>query len=179
MAKRGRPFEAGNEFGRGRPLGSRNKNTLIIEELLNENSESLLNKALNLARQGNIPMLRLLLDRVLPRPKDGAVSIGLLPMATTEDLLRAQENALQELALGQITPNQAAQIFSLIEARRLLLDTHEYEQGMRAALEQRMLGGAADKAGLSQCRGNVLPEELASAKVPSTHLGGPGDNGAQ
>ena len=122
MAKRGRPFEAGNKFGQGRPIGSRNKNTLLIEELLDQNSESLLHKALNLAREGNIPMLRLLLDRVLPRPKDGAVSIGLLPMATTEDLLQAQESALQELALGQITPHQAAQIFSLIEARRRVLE---------------------------------------------------------
>ena len=46
MAKRGRPFEAGNKFGRGRPLGSRNKKTRLIEELLDENSESLLHKAL-------------------------------------------------------------------------------------------------------------------------------------
>jgi hypothetical protein len=75
MAKRGRPFEEGNEFGHGRPFGSRNKKTLLIEELLDENSESLLHKALKLAQEGNIPMLRLLLDRVLPQPKDAAVSI--------------------------------------------------------------------------------------------------------
>jgi hypothetical protein len=60
MAKRGRPFEAGNKFGRGRPLGSRNKKTRLIEELLDENSESLLHKALDLAQQGNVPVLRLL-----------------------------------------------------------------------------------------------------------------------
>jgi hypothetical protein len=145
MAKRGRPFEAGNKLGRGRPPGSRNQKTLLIEELLDENSESLLHKALNLAQQGNIPMLRLLLDRVLPRPKDAAVSIGLLRMRTPEELLQAQEGVMQELALGQLTPNQAEQIFSLIEARRRLLETHELEQRMRA-IEKRMLGGEPDKA---------------------------------
>ena len=117
MAKRGRTFEAGNRFGRGRPPGSRNLKTLLIEELLDENSESLLHKALNLAQEGNIPMLRLLLDRVLSRPKDAAVGIGLLQMRTPEELLQAQEGGVQELALGQLTPNQAEQIFSLIEAR--------------------------------------------------------------
>jgi hypothetical protein len=62
-------------------------------------------------------MLRLLLDRVLPRPKDAAVGIGLLQMRTPEELLQAQEGVMQELALGQLTPNQAEQIFSLIQAR--------------------------------------------------------------
>jgi hypothetical protein len=137
MAKRSRPFEAGNKFSRGRPPGSRNQKTLLIEELLDENSESLLHKALNLAQQGNIPMLRLLLDRVLPRTKDAAVSIGLLPMRTPEELLQAQESVMQELALGQLTLNQVEQIFSLIEARRRLLETQELEQRLRA-LEERM-----------------------------------------
>ena len=145
MAKRGRPFEAGNKFGQGRPLGSRNKNTLIIEELLYENSESLLHKALNLAQEGNIPMLRLLLDRVLPRPKDAPVSIGPLPMSTPEELLQAQESVMQELELGQLSLNQAEQIFSLIEARRRVLETQELEQRLRA-LEERMLGREPNKA---------------------------------
>jgi len=106
MAKRGRPFEAGNKFGLGRPPGSRNQKTVLIEEFLDENCESLLHKALNLAQEGNIPMLRLLLDRVLPRAKDAAVSIELLPLRTPEELLQAQEGVMQELALGQLTPNQ-------------------------------------------------------------------------
>ena len=145
MAKRGRPFEAGNKFGLGRPPGSRNQKTVLIEEFLDENCESLLHKALNLAQEGNIPMLRLLLDRVLPRAKDAAVSIELLPLRTPEELLQAQEGVMQELALGQLTPNQAEQIFSLIEARRRLLETHELEQRLHA-LEKRMLGGEPDKA---------------------------------
>ena len=86
-------------------------------------------------------MLRFLLDCVLPRPKDAAVGIGLLQMRTPEELLQAQEGVMQELALGQLTPNQAEQIFSLIEARRRLLETHELEQRLRA-IEKRMLGGA-------------------------------------
>ena len=47
---------------------------------------------------------------------------------------------MQETALGQLTLNQAEQIFSLIEARRQLLDTHELEQRLRA-IEEQSLGG--------------------------------------
>ena len=38
MAQRGRPFQPGNKFGRGRPRGSRNKKTILIEEFLAENT---------------------------------------------------------------------------------------------------------------------------------------------
>ena len=60
-------------------------------------------------------------------------------MSTPEELLQAQENVMQELALGQLTLNQAEQIFSLIEARRRVLETQELEQRL-SALEKRMLG---------------------------------------
>ena len=46
MAQRGRPFEAGNKFGKGRPRGSRNKTTIAAQELLNSYSEPILRKAL-------------------------------------------------------------------------------------------------------------------------------------
>jgi hypothetical protein len=132
MAQRGRPFKSGNKLGRGRPRGSRNKKTVLIEELLAENSHSLLSKALKLAQQGNVPMLRLLLDRVLPRPKEAAVKIGPLPMGTPEELLQAQAKVMQELGLGQLTLNEAEQIFSLIESGRRLLETHNLEDRVRA-----------------------------------------------
>jgi hypothetical protein len=66
-------------------------------------------------------------------------------MSTPEELLQAQENVMQELTLGQLTLNQAEKIFSLIEARRRLLETQELERRMRA-LEERMLGREPNKA---------------------------------
>jgi hypothetical protein len=132
MNKRGRPFEPGNKFGRGRPRGSRNKRTLLMEELLSQHSDPLLRKALKLALQGNVQMLRLLLDRILARPKDVAVRTGPLPMGTTEELLQSQANIMRKLAVGQLTPSQAEQIDRLIETRRRLLETTELAQRVRA-----------------------------------------------
>ena len=43
--KRGRPFEPGNHFGRGRPKGSRNKRSLVANELLIEHGEAIVRKS--------------------------------------------------------------------------------------------------------------------------------------
>ena len=60
--RRGRPFEPGNKFGRGRPRGSRNKTTRILEELLDEHAPALLRKTLVMALQGQVPLLRKLMQ---------------------------------------------------------------------------------------------------------------------
>ena len=39
---RGRPFQPGNNLGRGRPKGSRNRKTLLAEELLDSHAEAVL-----------------------------------------------------------------------------------------------------------------------------------------
>lgn len=67
MATRGRPFEPGNKFGRGRPRGSRNKTSAAVQELLNSHAEAIVRKAILLAlKDGQPAMIRALLDRVVP-----------------------------------------------------------------------------------------------------------------
>ena len=145
MAKRGRPFQPGNKLGRGRPSGSRNKKTVLIEELLADNSEPLLRKALQLALKGNTQMLRLLLDPVLRRPKDAPVTIGPLPMGTPEELLQSQARVMQELASGKLSLNQVEQIFQMLENARKLMETHDLDQRLRA-MEQLLGREEPDKA---------------------------------
>lgn len=145
MAKRGRPFQPRNKFGRGRPRGSRNKKTVLIEEFLAENSQPLLTKALKLALKGNTQMLRLLLDPVLRRPKDTPATIGPLPMGTPEELSQAQAKVMQGLGSGQLALEQAEKIFALIENARKLLETQTLDRRVRA-LEQLFPKEVLDKA---------------------------------
>ena len=65
--KRGRPFEPGNKFGRGRPRGSRNKKAIELQQLLDEYLPALMRKAIAMALQGDVSLLRMLLDRKLPK----------------------------------------------------------------------------------------------------------------
>ena len=85
-----------------------------------------------MAHEGNVPLLRLLLDRVVPRPKDAPVEIGPLPIGTPAELEQSQAKVMQELGLGQLTLHQAEQIFSLLDNRRRVLETQELAQRVRA-----------------------------------------------
>ena len=122
--KRGRPFEPGNKFGRGRPKGSRNKTTLALQQILDEHLPTLMKKGIMLAWQGDGPLLRMFLNGRLPRPHDPPVKIGRLPMSTTDDLLQAHQTVMNKLASGVISPAQAKEVASLLETQRQLLETH-------------------------------------------------------
>ena len=71
---RGRPFKPGNKFGRGRPRGSRNKKTAIIQELLDEHGPALIRKTLLLAHNGDRRCLQILVERILPRGKEAPIT---------------------------------------------------------------------------------------------------------
>lgn len=133
--KRGRPFEPGNHLGRGRPKGSRNKRSWLAKELLEQHSEAIMRKALVLALQGDVPLIRTLLSFTLPRPKDLPCKIGPLPMGTIEELSATFAAAIKNVGSGQITLGQGREISDLIEARRRVIETQGL--GMRvSALEQ-------------------------------------------
>ena len=135
MLNRGRSFKPGNQFGRGRPRGSRNKRSLIGKQLLDQHSEAILHKSLVLALQGDKALLRTLLSYILPRPKDLPCKIGSLPMTTMEDLSQTFDATLKRVASGQITPSQTGEIFDWIEARRRVIETQDLAARVRA-LEQ-------------------------------------------
>lgn len=135
MLNRGRPFEPGNQLGRGRPRGSRNKRSLIAKQLLDQHSEAIIHKALIMALQGDGPLLRALLSYILPRPKDLPCKIGPLPMATMEELSQTFDATLKRVASGQITPSQSGEILDWIEARRRVIETQDLAKRV-SALEQ-------------------------------------------
>ena len=64
--RRGRPFEKGNG---GRRPGSKNRTTLVAEALLKGEEEALVRKAIELAKAGDVQMLKFLLDRILPKER--------------------------------------------------------------------------------------------------------------
>jgi small-conductance mechanosensitive channel len=106
-----------------------------LEELLDEHAPALLRKTLVMALQGQVPLLRMLMQHTLPRPHDSPVKIGRLPMGDIEELLQSHETVMNKLASGEITPIQAVQIDSMLETRRRLFDTQDLARRV-SALEQ-------------------------------------------
>jgi hypothetical protein len=107
---RGRPFTNGNP---GRKAGSKNKTTLIGQALLKEAEEKLLRKAIEIAQAGDVPMLKFLLDRILP--KERSIHVELPKLFVASDAVDALGAIVDRVANGQIAPYEAASLATLID----------------------------------------------------------------
>lgn len=113
---RGRPFGPGNQFGRGRPRGSRNKRSLIVKQLLDQHSEAIIHKSLVLALHGDGPLLRTLLSYILPRPSTGTRS---------PNSLRSGKRRWHEGLPGRIQANQFCTSLREFTAKKKRLPTKD------------------------------------------------------
>ncbi len=133
--QRGRPFPKGQSGNpAGRPQGSRNKATLAMEVLLDGQAETITQKAIDLALQGDMTALRFCLERVLPPRKSRPVNITLPEVKTVEGVAEAQAAVVQAVADGDLTPEEGSTITGILEARRKAIETQDHE-GRISALE--------------------------------------------
>jgi hypothetical protein len=122
---RGRPFQPGNTFGRGRPKGSRNKTTRKMQELLDRYLEPITQKLISMAMKGDPVALRLCVERLSPARRDGYVQIRLAGAQTVGQIIASNERVLQGVARGEITPTEGESICRILEERRRSIDTVE------------------------------------------------------
>jgi hypothetical protein len=119
---RGRPFEKGNG---GRRPGSRNRTTLVAEALLKGEEFELVRKAVELAKAGDVPMLKFLLDRILP--KERSVRVDLPAMEYAYDAVDALGAIIDAVGTGRIAPSEAAALASLVAVYARTIDTADLE----------------------------------------------------
>jgi hypothetical protein len=95
-ATRGRPFQDGNP---GRKPGSKNRTTLVAAALLESEAEELVRKAVELAKAGDVVMLKFVLGRILPRER--LIKLNLPRMESADDAVEALgSHPVKALALG-------------------------------------------------------------------------------
>jgi len=123
VSVRGRPFSKGNG---GRRAGSKNRTTLVAEALLEGEEAELVRKAIELAKAGDVQMLKFLLDRILP--KERSIRIDLPAVDRAYDALDALAALINAVATGQIAPSEAAALASLIAAYTRVKDSLEVDE---------------------------------------------------
>jgi Family of unknown function (DUF5681) len=69
----------------GRPRGSRNRTTILMQALLADRAEAIGRKVIQLAEDGDMAAIRLCMDRLAPAPKDEPVDIELPPLEKPAD----------------------------------------------------------------------------------------------
>jgi hypothetical protein len=115
------PGAVGNP--KGRPLGSRNRASLLMEDLLDGRAQALTEKAIEKALAGDVFALRLCLDRMMPVRRERSLTLQLPAPATAQDIAGGFASVVEALAHGELTPSETSALAELLESARKALET--------------------------------------------------------
>ena len=123
------PFEKG-ESGNpaGRPRGSRNRATLLMESLLADDAEAIGRKAIEMAKQGDMAAIRLCMDRLAPARKGEPVAFDLPPLDKPADSVAAAAEIVAAVAAGELTPSEAAELAKVIDVYVRAIATKGFDE---------------------------------------------------
>jgi hypothetical protein len=137
---RGRPFKPGNP---GRPPGSKNKTTQIVEQLAEGQAEQLVQKAIELAQAGDVSCLRMMLDRLWPR-RGHPVKLDMPPLKTSTDVLNAIISLWSAIAEGHLTPDEASALSLVAERSMAVISQQEMVKRIEVLEKDRELRDATN-----------------------------------
>lgn len=117
------PGESGNPAGR--PVGSRNRATILAESLVDGRAEKVVATLLAKAERGNTAAMRLVIERLLPKRKERPVSVRIPELLSAADLVQAYSEVLASVARGEMTLGEADAFTTLLDRQRVAIETGE------------------------------------------------------
>jgi hypothetical protein len=99
-----------------------------LEALLDGEAEAVARKAVKMALEGDTTAMRLVMDRILPPRKDRPVRFSLPKMETPADAVKAFAALAEAVAVGELTPVEAAELAKLVEGFVKAFELHDIEQ---------------------------------------------------
>ena len=134
--QRGAPFRKGQSGNpSGKPPGARNKITMLAEKLMQDDARDIVRVVLEAAKGGDMTAARLVLERIAPVRKGRPVYFDLPPVNTAGDIAAAMAALTTAMASGDLTPDEAATVASVLEIRRKTLETEELSLRLQALEE--------------------------------------------
>ena len=119
----------------GRPIGSRNKATLLADQIFDEKqfgdgkkADAIISKTIALAEGGDTTCIRLCLDRIAPVRRDRPVCFKLPNMAKAKDAVKASAAIVAAVAAGDLTPSEAPELGKVVDGYARTLQAAEFEQ---------------------------------------------------
>ncbi len=125
---RGR-FQPGNA---GRPKGSRNRATVLTEQLLSKDIKAVVQAVLAAAKEGDTNAMKLVLERILPPLKTRRLHFPMPEIKTVADVHDAMNGLWAAVSTGQVTADEAALLGKLLEQHAAVLEVSELEQRINA-----------------------------------------------
>lgn len=121
--------KSGNPKGRPKGTGYRQK---IFNKLVVPHTDDLINKAIEMAKDGDPQMLRLFIERLIPaKPIDEPISLNLEADMTLESALSMGKNVLELLDTQEVTPEQAKSLFGVVKSYQDNIAAHELLQSYK------------------------------------------------
>ena len=133
--KRGfQPGQSGNPSGR--PQGSRNKATLIAEQLIDGQAEELVKMCISMAKKGDTTAMKIMMNRLIPPRRDRSIQLALPDVKTPKDVLNVIGTVIKSIGDGKLDADQAKTLAGILEVQRKSIETVEIEERL-LALERR------------------------------------------
>jgi hypothetical protein len=138
---RGRPFQPGNP---GRPVGSKNRTTQLLERLAEGDAEQIMQKLLAKAKAGEDAALRMVVDRLWPPRRGQPVKLDIPPLKTSADVLSAIRSLWSAIGEGHFTPDEASALSLVAERSMQVITQQEILKRIEALEKDREIRNAAN-----------------------------------
>jgi hypothetical protein len=109
-----KPEQSGNPAGR--PVGSRNKQTLAAEAALFAHAQELVENLVARAQRGEPAAMRIAMDRILPTGRGRPLPIELPPVRSAEDAQAAVGVIMDALKAGALSAREGADLINVVTA---------------------------------------------------------------
>lgn len=130
------PFKKGQSGNpAGKAKGTRHKATQAMQALLEGDADAITQKAIELAKGGDLTAIRLCMDRLCPARRDRTVEFALPPIASAQDAVGAARAIVEAVATGELTPTEAAELSKVLDSYTRTLEAADFEARL-ARLEQ-------------------------------------------
>ena len=127
-----------------------------MRTLLDGQATALTQKAIDVALTGDIPALRLCLDRILPPRKDSPVTFDLPEIKTLNDTVPAMGALVKAVGQGDLTPTEAGELTKMVQAFAKIIETAELEERVRKLEEANRQMTLESR--ISKLEASILPE---------------------
>lgn len=121
---------------KGKAKGTRNLATRALESLLDGEGEQITRKCIELAKNGDLTAIRLVMDRTIAPRKDRPTPFEMPEIKSAEDTAGAICSVLNEVAAGSMTASEGDAIVKIIGAYASNLEIGNIQKRLEA-LESR------------------------------------------
>jgi hypothetical protein len=138
------PFQPGVSGNpAGRPRGSRNKSSILLESVVEKDLEAIMQTVTTQAKEGNVAAARLCLS-ALGRRHGQPVTCDLPPLNTPADVLDAMKIIVADVAAGELTSAEGTDLAKLVELCMQAYANLHFEKRLREVECRRMIEPPAE-----------------------------------